>query len=249
MQGVGERKLSPPHPPSGILRIMRIAEIYRSVQGEGLLTGVPSVFVRASGCNLRCWFCDTPYTSWQPEGCDMSTDEIVAQVEEWDTQRVVVTGGEPMLFAELIPLCDRLRTIGRHITIETAGTLYLPVACDLMSISPKFASSAPSAQAHPHWHRRHERERHRPDVVRRLLAKYEYQVKFVIDTPADLQEVERYLVETPQISRERVLLMPQGTDQEQLDARAAWLRPFCASAGLIYCPRKQIEWFGPVRGT
>ena len=85
---------------------MRIAEIYRSVQGEGLLTGMPSVFVRTSGCNLRCWFCDTPYTSWRPEGHDMSTDEIVAQVEEWDTRHVVVTGGEPMLFAELIPLCD-----------------------------------------------------------------------------------------------------------------------------------------------
>ncbi len=75
----------------------------------------------------------------------MSTDEIVAQVEEWETRHVVVTGGEPMLFAELIPLCARLRAIGRHITIETAGTLYLPVACDLMSISPKFATSAPSA--------------------------------------------------------------------------------------------------------
>ena len=78
---------------------MKIAEIYRSVQGEGLLTGVPSVFVRTSGCNLRCWFCDTPYTSWRPEGRDMSIDEIVAQVEEWDTRHVVVTGGEPMLFA------------------------------------------------------------------------------------------------------------------------------------------------------
>ena len=128
---------------------MRIAEIYRSVQGEGLLTGAPSVFVRASGCNLRCWFCDTPYTSWRPEGRDMSVDEIVAQVEEWDTQHVVVTGGEPMLFAELIPLCERLRAIGRHVTIETAGTLYLPVECDLMSISPKFASSAPDADAAP----------------------------------------------------------------------------------------------------
>jgi 7-carboxy-7-deazaguanine synthase len=228
---------------------MRIAEIYRSIQGEGLLTGVPSVFVRASGCNLRCWFCDTPYTSWRPEGRDMSIDEIVAQVEEWETRHVVVTGGEPMLFAELIPLCDRLHDSGRHVTIETAGTLFLPVACDLMSISPKFASSAPAAQSHPRWHRRHERERHRPDVVRRLVTQYEYQLKFVIDTPADLDEVTRYLAEFPEIGRGCVLLMPQGTDQQQLDARAAWLRPYCESEGLIFCPRKQIEWFGPVRGT
>jgi 7-carboxy-7-deazaguanine synthase len=228
---------------------MRIAEIYRSIQGEGLLTGVPSVFVRASGCNLRCWFCDTPYTSWRPEGHDMSTDEIVAQVEEWDTPHVVVTGGEPMLFAELIPLCERLRGRGRHVTIETAGTLYLPVACDLMSISPKFASSAPSAQSHPRWHRRHERERHRPDVIRRLVADYQYQVKFVIDTPADLDEVNKYLAELRELGRDRVLLMPQGTNQQQLEARAVWLRPYCESEGLIFCPRKQIEWFGPVRGT
>ncbi len=228
---------------------MRIAEIYRSIQGEGLLTGVPSVFVRASGCNLRCWFCDTPFTSWRPEGRDMSVDEIVAQVEEWLVPHAVVTGGEPMLFAELIPLCDRLRQIGRHVTIETAGTLYLPVACDLMSISPKFASSAPPARAERRWHRRHERERHRPEVVRQLVAEYDYQLKFVIDAPADLAEVSRYLAEFPQVSRERVLLMPQGVDQDQLDARAEWLRPFCESERLVFCPRKQIEWFGPVRGT
>lgn len=228
---------------------MRIAEIYRSIQGEGLLTGVPSVFVRTSGCNLRCWFCDTPYTSWRPEGRDMAIDEIVAQVEEWDARHVVITGGEPMLFAELIPLCDAIRDIGRHITIETAGTLYLPVVCDLMSISPKFASSAPPANTHSRWHRRHQRGRHRPGVVRRLIAEYSYQVKFVVDTQADLAEVAGYLAEMPQLARERVLLMPQGIDQEQLDLRTRWLRPYCDAHGLIFCPRKQIEWFGPVRGT
>jgi 7-carboxy-7-deazaguanine synthase len=118
-----------------------------------------------------------------------------------------------------------------------------------MSISPKFASSVPPADVHPRWHRRHERERHRPEVIRRLVTDYDYQIKFVIDTPADLEEVSRYLGEFPQISRDRVLLMPQGMDQEQLDSRAGWLRPYCESEGLIFCPRKQIEWFGPVRGT
>jgi 7-carboxy-7-deazaguanine synthase len=228
---------------------MRIAEIYRSVQGEGFLTGVPSVFVRASGCNLRCWFCDTPFASWEPEGRDMSTDEIVSQVEEWDTQYVVVTGGEPMLFAELIPLCARLRAIGRHVTVETAGTLHLPVECDLMSISPKFASSAPDAETEPRWHRRHERERHRPEVIRKLIVEHEYQLKFVIDETDDLEAVRDYFDEFPEINRERVLLMPQGTEREELDARAVWLKPFCDAEGFVFCPRKQIEWFGPVRGT
>jgi 7-carboxy-7-deazaguanine synthase len=118
-----------------------------------------------------------------------------------------------------------------------------------MSISPKFASSAPSANAHPRWHRRHERERHRPEVIRRLLADYEYQIKFVVDSPRDLDDVQAYLAEFAEIDRSRVLLMPQGVDQHELKSRADWLRPYCDEKGLLFCPRKQIEWYGPVRGT
>ena len=70
---------------------------------------MPSVFVRTTGCNLRCWFCDTPFASWTPEGEDMSVDEILANVAQLDCRHVVVTGGEPMLFAELIPLTAALR--------------------------------------------------------------------------------------------------------------------------------------------
>ena len=228
---------------------MKIAEIYKSVQGEGLLTGAPSVFVRTSGCNLRCWYCDTPYTSWEPVGEDYAVDEIVAEIEEWDCRHVVITGGEPMLFAELLPLAEQLRQRRWHITIETAGTLFLPVACDLMSISPKFASSAPSSADHPHWRRRHHRQRHRPDVIRKLLEDYDYQLKFVIDRQSDLAEVTDFLVEFPQVCRERVLLMPQGRTQEELEQREMWLAPFCSDNGWTYCPRKQIEWYGPVRGT
>jgi 7-carboxy-7-deazaguanine synthase len=228
---------------------MKIAEIYKSVQGEGLLTGTPSVFVRASGCNLRCWFCDTPYASWNPEGNDYAVDQIVAEVEEWDCRHVVLTGGEPMLFAELIPLCEKLRQQGRHITIETAGTLLLPVECDLMSISPKFSSSGPDPQQYPHWSRRHERERFRPDVMRQLLSAFEYQLKFVVDTPADVSELEAFLAMFPEVDPERVLLMPQGTTHEVLAERTSWLEPLCAERGWKFCPRRQIEWFGPVRGT
>jgi len=228
---------------------MKIAEIYKSLQGEGLLTGKASVFVRVSGCNLRCWFCDTPYTSWRPEGQDYAVDEIVAQVEEWDCNHVVLTGGEPMLFAELLPLSQSLRERGLHITVETAGTLYLPVACDLMSISPKLANSGPSSFEHPHWSRRHERQRYQPGVLRRLLAEYDYQLKFVIDRAPDLSEVEEFLAEFPQVPKRRVLLMPQGTCEEELRRRAVWLKPYCRDQGYAYCARQQIEWFGPVRGT
>jgi 7-carboxy-7-deazaguanine synthase len=228
---------------------MRIAEIYQSLQGEGLLTGTDSVFVRTSGCNLRCGFCDTPYTSWQPEGEDLSVDEIAQQALSWPCDHVVVTGGEPMLHAELIPLCTRLRAAGRHVTIETAATLYLPVQCDLMSISPKLSNSTPAAEIANSWVARHERARHAPDVVRRLIAEHAYQIKFVIDQPCDCDEVESWLAAMPEIDRQRVLLMPQGTDVDQLTAIGNWLEPYCDQRGYHFCPRRHIEWFGLVRGT
>lgn len=227
---------------------MKISEIYASVQGEGLLTGVPSAFVRTSGCNLRCWFCDTPYTSWDPEGEDRPVDEILAEVERLAVEHVVVTGGEPMLWAELVPLTAGLRRQGRHITIETAGTLYLPVECDLMSISPKLSNSAPPLTGDVRWRARHERSRHVPEVMHRLLNEYEYQLKFVVDTLADCAEVETYLAAFPQVERVRAMLMPQGLTIDELAQKTIWLEPHCSEQGFTFCPRKQIEWFGPGRG-
>ena len=85
---------------------MQISEIFHSVQGEGRYSGEPSVFVRTSGCNLRCWFCDTPYTSWNPEGENRSWDSIVEDVLQYDCTHVVITGGEPMLQADIRPLAS-----------------------------------------------------------------------------------------------------------------------------------------------
>jgi len=228
---------------------VKVAEVYCSVQGEGFLTGTRSVFVRASGCNLRCWFCDTPQTSWSPVGNDLSVDEILCRIEEWDCRHIVLTGGEPMLFAELIPLAEKLRRAGLHITVETAGTLYLPVACDLMSISPKLANSTPSKERDARWHRRHELARHVPEVVHRLIAEFDYQIKFVVDVPEDFEDVQRYLEDMPQIDRSRVMLMPQGTEVKELTEKGQWIEPYCEAQGLRFCPRRQIEWFGLVHGT
>lgn len=228
---------------------MRIAEIYRSLQGEGILTGTDSVFVRASGCNLRCGFCDTPFTSWSPEGEDLSVDEIVRQVRAWECRHIVITGGEPMLFAELIPLTEQLSSVGSHITIETAGTLFLPVVCDLMSISPKLSNSTPSLELAGRWRERHERTRHAPQVVRELLERYAYQLKFVVGSPDDCVEVIKYLGQLPTVKRSRVLLMPEGTCEQQLAEIATWLEPYCREEGVGFCPRRHIEWYGATRGT
>ena len=227
---------------------MRVAEIYTSIQGEGIYTGTPSVFMRASGCNLRCGYCDTPYASWYPEGDDLSVDEIVARIKPMAPRHVVLTGGEPMLFAELVPLCARLRKLERYITIETAGTLFLPLECDLMSISPKLANSAPQ-DVSARWRTRHEQTRHAPDVIRRLAAEYPYQFKFVCGQPADAEEVLCYLQAFPELATDRVMLMPEGSTPWQLDRVADWLVPFCEQHQLTFCPRRQIEWFGMARGT
>src|SRR5271167_4783176 len=103
---------------------MKISEIFYSIQGEGKRAGVPSVFVRASGCNLRCTWCDTPYASWNPEGEDQSIDRIVAAVKSHGARDVVVTGGEPMIMPEIVQLCARLKDAAHFITIETAATVF-----------------------------------------------------------------------------------------------------------------------------
>lgn len=249
---------------------MFLAELYSSLQGEGLLTGTPSVFVRASGCNLRCWFCDTPYTSWQPEGQDWSVEEMVSEVKRLAAvaelplpvgcvgeakrttsviRHVVITGGEPMLFAELIPFCQFLHAAQFHITIETAGTLFLPVACDLMSISPKLANSTPKPEPAGRWTMRHDQTRHQPEVIRQLTSNYSYQIKFVIDSPTDLDDVKAWLNEFPNVDRSRVLLMPQGMEPAALAQIGEWLAPYCRERGFVFCPRKHLEWYGARRGT
>ena len=86
-------------------------------------------------------------------------------------------------------------------------------------------------------------------MIRRLIREYDYQVKFVIDSQEDCQTVEAYLEEFPEIERHRVLLMPQGTEQKELDQTRKWLEPYCWSHELTYCPRMQIEWFGLTRST
>jgi 7-carboxy-7-deazaguanine synthase len=237
---------------------MRIAEIFCSLQGEGRLTGVESVFVRTSGCNLRCRFCDTRYSSWKPEGDYFSVDEVAALVErtaagktaeEAALDHVVVTGGEPMMLPELVPLCAELRRRGMHVTIETAGTRYQPVECDLMAVSPKLSNSTPHADEAPQWIGLHERNRAAPDILRRLNAEYDCQFKFVVDSLSDCTEVREYLADFPEIDRSRVLLMPMGTQAAALAAKAEWLEPYCKEHGLTFCPRRQIEWFGCRRGT
>ena len=231
---------------------MLISEIFYSVQGEGTLVGVPSVFVRSSGCNLRCRWCDTPYASWKPEGTEMSIEAILQAVNEHPTRFVVVTGGEPMVAKEMPRLLQQLREAGKHITIESAGTIPPEgVACDLASISPKLAHSTPDeASAGKAWVEKHERLRLQPQVLRAWCSEYDFQLKFVIASEADVLEVKAVIESIGiEIPPEKVLLMPEGITQEALKTRQMLLVDICKREGWRYSPRLHIDLFGNKRGT
>ena len=228
---------------------MRISEIFHSLQGEGILAGVPSVFVRTSGCNLRCWYCDTPYTSWAPEGVEMSVAAVAEAVLRHRTRHVVVTGGEPLLAPDLPELLARLADAGRHITVETAATVFRPIHCDLASLSPKLSNSAPRDREGGRFLAMHEAARWRPDVIREFLKHHECQIKFVVDAPSDMEEIDGMLAELPPIPADRILLMPQGVTREELASRSAWLATLCLDRGWRFCPRLHIDLYGHTRGT
>jgi 7-carboxy-7-deazaguanine synthase len=228
---------------------MRIADLFFSIQGEGRLAGVPSAFVRTSGCNLRCVFCDSDYTSWHPEGQTLTVPDVLARLECFPTRHVVVTGGEPLIAPAIEELCGGLRERGYHITIETAATVFKPVACDLASLSPKLSNSTPHHREGGRFAEHHERLRLQPAVIRAFLERYDYQLKFVIDRPEDVDEVEALLEQLPGTDRTKVLLMPQGVTREELAERGPWLAEVCKEHGFRYCPRLHVELYGNRRGT
>ncbi|MCK9361973.1 7-carboxy-7-deazaguanine synthase QueE [Patescibacteria group bacterium] len=231
---------------------MLISEIFYSIQGEGELTGIPSVFVRTSGCNLRCAWCDTPYASWNPEGEEMSVGQIVEEVSKYPARHCVLTGGEPMVARNIRDLAGALHAEGLHITIETAGTVAPDgIPCDLASISPKLSNSTPKAGSiDAAWVERHERTRLQPDVLRQWIEPYHFQLKFVVSSPSDLPEIEETIASIGlEIPPWRILLMPEGTDEGVLKSRQADVLAICRERGYRYCDRLHIHLFGNTKGT
>jgi 7-carboxy-7-deazaguanine synthase len=229
---------------------MRIAEIFHSIQGEGLLTGVPSIFIRTSGCNLRCHWCDTPYASWEPEGPEMSIEKILKKISGWDYNHIVLTGGEPMVAPDLPELAAVLKIQKKHITIETAGTIPPNgIPCDLASISPKLSNSTPPPERDPAWAKKHEATRLQPEVISEWIRKYPFQLKFVVSSENDLAEIKDLLSRLPPVPLHQILLMPEGIDVKTLATRSPWLVEICKREGFRFCPRLHIDLFGHKRGT
>lgn len=228
---------------------MRISEIFYSIQGEGRLIGLPSVFIRTAGCNLRCVWCDTPYTSWQPKGATWSLPNILGEVQKHPTEYVVITGGEPLLATQIEALCHDLKRSGRHVTIETAGTVFKPIQCDLISLSPKLANSTPWRRQGGKFALPHERLRLNLSVIQKFVDKYDYQLKFVVAEKKDFDEIAAILEQLERIDRSRVLIMPEGTTTARLRARGRWIAELCKQHGYRFTPRLHIELYGNRRGT
>ena len=226
---------------------MILNEIFYSLQGEGSLAGVPSVFVRLAGCPLRCRWCDTKYAWAKEAGRRHSIAEIVEQVRQWPCRFVVITGGEPMINSDLPQLVQELKDAGKHITIETAGIAYIPeLPCDLVSISPKLSNSLPkdtkSAAIHEH-------SRLDLAVLRELIENYNYQLKFVVDSQADLPEIEQTLSKLGSIDSQKVMLMPQAATRDELLAKSPMVAEMCKQTGFTFCQRLHVLLWDNQRGV
>ncbi len=231
------------------LDALPIAETFLSVQGEGIRTGTPSFFVRVSGCNLRCAWCDTPYASWKPEGTTRSLDDLVEEALASGAPDAVLTGGEPMLFDAITPLAQRLTDAGLDVTIETAGTIDRPVVCSLMSLSPKLSNSTPDVSAHPAWAARHDARRLPIETIQALLDAHPVrQLKFVVNGRDDLPEIDVLLGQLTGWRPAEILLMPEGVTLPTKVREHAILE-ICLERGWRYCPRLHIALFGNTRGT
>jgi len=229
---------------------MKIAELFHSIQGEGKFAGVPSVFIRASGCNLRCTWCDTPYASWAPEGQDETIKQIVRQAKQFPARHVVLTGGEPMIMPDVVPLCDALKAEGYHLTIETAATVYQPVRLDLASLSPKLSNSTPIDRDAGRFARAHEQHRLNVPVIQQFIdAAADFQLKFVVSHEPDLEEIDAILGQVRSWEPADVLLMLEGTDAQALAERGGWVAEACKQRGFRFCPRLHIALYGNRRGT
>lgn len=227
-------------------RIMQIVELFYSLQGEGKLAGMPSVFIRLAGCPLRCRWCDTKYAWSESAGRDLSIEQILHEVNQYDTRFYVITGGEPMIGEGLEELCRELSGPQTHITIETSGIQYVPnLACDLMSISPKLSNTDP---ADPTEASRHAAIRYDAESIRQLVGQYEYQLKFVVDTVSDLDEIANCLHEISPVDPYKIYLMPQATTREEYLRKSQWLAETCLQTGFAFSPRLQVMLWDNVKG-
>jgi 7-carboxy-7-deazaguanine synthase len=220
---------------------INISEIFYSIQGEGLLAGRPSVFIRLAGCPLRCKYCDTKYALDSSAGTKISIDEIMKKALKHSPDYAVITGGEPLISPQIAPLCKKIKEQNIHITIETAGIKYVAnLACDLMSISPKLSNA--------HSNEQNKNGYLKIDQLKELIKNYDYQLKFVMEKIEDITEVHQLLNDLKlvldrdrgDVDRPKVLLMPQAKNLSEYLKISPLIAEMCKANGFIFSPRLQL---------
>lgn len=218
---------------------MIVNEIFYSLQGEGSLAGVPSVFIRLAGCPLRCRWCDTAYARDPQAGTEMAPQAILPQIVDHPTRRLVITGGEPTARDGLTAFARVFAEEGYHITLETSGHRFVPdLPIHLVSISPKLSNTGDTFAA----------ERLCLAAIRQFIQSYPYQMKFVVDSPADLNEIAECLERLEQVDPERVYLMPQAARRDEYLAKSQWISEYCLQTGFSFSPRLHVMLYDGQRG-
>jgi 7-carboxy-7-deazaguanine synthase len=221
---------------------MIVNEIFHSLQGEGRLAGVPAIFIRLAGCPLRCSWCDTAY-AWDPKaGRQLSCEQIFGEICEYPTRYVVLTGGEPMVHEDICDLSAAIRNAGYHVTIETVGIWFIDgLKADLMSLSPKLSNAGHPDHKSPV-------ELMNIEALKKLMAEYDYQLKFVVNAPDDLNEIAEVLEKLDGVDLYKVYLMPQATETEDYLEKSRWLVKYCKQTGFSFSPRLQVMLWGSQKG-
>lgn len=228
--------------------------IFNTIQGEGRFIGVPSIFIRLSGCNLRCaWTnqdgritkCDTPYSSYEPEKNIQLISDLIEAIKKIDCKHVVITGGEPFMQRSLSVLIDHLVTVGRYLTVETNGTLYWNNPAQFMSISPKLASSTYKEHAH---FKKHDGVRINREILDLMIRNHDYQLKFVVNNQQDFDEIEEVLGKLSIVDDGKIYLMPQGISNVQFDAKLPWIIEEAKKRNWNVTDRLHVRIWGAKRG-
>ena len=218
---------------------MIINEIFYSLQGEGQLAGVASVFVRIAGCPLRCTWCDTKYAWSESAGKDYSAEQVKEELKKYPSRYIVVTGGEPMVQNGLGDFINGFAENDMHITIETAGIEFIAnLRCDLMSISPKLSNAqAQNQQGAPNI-----------SILQKLIDNYNCQLKFVIDRPDDINEVIQLADKLENVEVEKIFLMPQAVRREEYIDKAPMVAQLCKETGFAFSPRLHVMLYNGQKG-
>lgn len=232
--------------------------VFYTIQGEGKYIGSPSVFIRLSLCNLRCeWrredgktnLCDTAYSSHHPENLQKSIDDVMNELKKYpQAKHVVITGGEPFLQKDLAQLVSELKKQNLFITIETNGTIYFSTEADFISLSPKLASSCVSESLH---FSEHQKLRYQPEALASFINHHECQLKFVVNSEEDLEEIKRLQKDLEFLVKKsiqtQIYLMPQGISKKEIEEKSLQVIDWAKREGYHYTDRMHIRIWGPKR--